>query len=442
MVNAVTALPAPNLPQMTSDNSISLNDLNVAGGVFVRIQQYDDAARGDYITVLWDNLPVKEVIVDDLASDFPIVVVITTGLDVGVHSISYTSRDVAGNTGTSYKVTVEIIDGKPEIKYPAPVFSDAVNSVIYQSSITANAGTYVYVGPYTDIKVNDTVTLYWMGKSASGDITNGGVESQIILASNITAGMTFFIPESKLEVLKDKGILLASYQVRRNGVILGVSEFSEAILDLSGSVDELSMIISTGAVNTDYNAVHLYPYNQGVVKGQAGSTVVLSAVGNAVFNESGSSTYQPILNQNGESSFKLRSSVQNNVEVTAEALNNPGVSVRQVVRFGSYTQGNGNIQYLNYSTGAPANGITPCSIYLKTAQSSGLRTEITQVRVSVTGSATIDGYFTNTADILLNSDKSCEIDIINSIAENVDVVLSLPESSGSINRLTVAFKSF
>ncbi|OSN03452.1 hypothetical protein [Lonsdalea iberica] len=442
MVNAVSPLPVPGLPQMTSENSISLNDLNVAGGVFVRIQQYEDAARGDYITVLWDNLPVKEVIVDDLSSDFPIVVVITKGLDVGSHYINYTSRDVAGNTGTSTGITVDIIDGQPEIKYPAPVFTDAVNGVINQSSITANAGTHVHIAPYTGIKANDTVTLFWKGMSASGDISDGGVESHVILTTDMSAGVTFLIPENKLEYLGDKGTVSACYQVRRTGSVLGVSEFSEVMLDLSGSSSDFGMVISTGAANTDYNAIHVYPFNQGIIKGPAGSTVILSIVGDAVFYESGSATYQAILNQNGQSSFRLYSSVQSNVQVYAEASSNPGASVQQLVRFGPYSKGNGNIQYYNFTTGAPANGLIPCSIYLKTAQSSALRAEISKVRVTVSGSATIDGYASKTADILLNSDKSAEIDIINSVAETVDVELSLPESSGSINRLSLIFKTF
>ncbi|EPY7113967.1 hypothetical protein ACXEHT_004841 [Klebsiella variicola] len=442
MVNTVNPLPAPDLPQMTPDYSISLNDLNVAGGVFVRIQEYEDAARGDYISVLWDNEPVKEVIVDDLYSDFPVVVVITGNLDVGAHYIHYTATDIAGNTGTSTGLNVNIIDGEPEIKYPAPVFTDAVSDVINQSSITASVGTHVQVAPYTGIAANDSVTLFWKGSSASGDITDGGVESHVILATDIRTGATFLIPEKKLEFLEDKGIVTASYQVRRNGVVLGVSEFSQATLDLNGGSSDLSMVISTGAANTDYDAIHLYPFNQGVVKGPAGATVILSVVGDAVFDESGSGTYQPVLNESGQSSFKLRSAVQGNAEVSAEAASNPGVTVQQLVRFGAYTKGNGNIQYLNYSTGAPANGLTPCSVYLKTAQSSGLRAEITQVRVTVSGSALIDGYSGQSADILLNSDKSAEIDIINSVAETVSVELSLPESSGSINRLSLVFKSF
>lgn len=442
MVNKVDPLPAPDLPQMTQDNSISLNDLDVAGGVFVRIQQYEDASRGDYITVLWDNKPVKEIIVDDLSSDFPIVVVITGNLGMGAHYINYTSKDLAGNIGTATGFDVNIIDGQPDVIYPAPIFTEAVNGIIDQNSISISAGTHVHVAPYTGIMANDNVTLFWKGMSISGDVTNGGVNNQVILAADITRGATFLIPESKLDSLGDKGIVTASYQVRRNGAVMGVSEYSKATLNLSGGGTGLSMIISTGAANTDYDAIHLYPYNQGVVKGPAGATVILLIVGNAVFDESGTSSYQPVLNQSGESSFKLRSAVQSNSEISAEVASNPGVSVQQFVRFDAYTKGNGNIQYLNYSTGAPANGVTPCSVYLKTAKTSGLRAEITQVRVTVSGSAVIDGYSAQSADILLNSDKSAEIDIINTVAETVNVELSLPESSGSINRLSLVFKSF
>jgi len=380
--------------------------------------------------------------VDDLSSSFPIVVVITSNLGTGAHYVKYTSEDVAGNTGTSKGFNVNIIDGEPEIIYPAPVFTDAVNGVINQTSITANAGTHAHVAPYTGIMANDTVTLFWRGKNASGDIVDSGVDSQVILAADISTGATFLIPENNLESLKDKGTVTASYQVRRNRVVMGVSEYSKATLDLSGGSSGLGLLISTGSANTDYDAIHLHPYNKGVVKGPAGATVILSVVGDAVFDESDTGTYQPVLNESGESNFKLRSAVQSNSEISAEAMSNPGVSVSQNIRFGAYTRGNGDIQYLNYSTGALANGVTPCSVYLKTAQSSGLRAEITRVRVTVSGSAVIGGYSGQSADILLNSDKSAEIDITNTVAETVRVELSLPESSGSINRLSLVFKSF
>lgn len=443
MVNIANPLPAPDLPQMTSDYSISLNDLNVAGGVFVRVQLYEDAARGDYITVIWDNVPVKEVIVDDLSSDFPIVVVITNNLDVGSHYLRYTSQDVSGNTGVSTGVSVNILDGEPDIIYPSPVFTDAVSGIIDQNSIIVSAGTHVHVAPYAEIKANDTIILFWRGVNALGEVMDSGVDSHVILAADISLGTTFLISEGKLEILKDKGIVTASYQVRRNGVVMGVSTFSKATLDLSGSNNELRMMISTGAANTDYEAIHLYPFNQGEVKGLPGEAVILSSVGEAVFDESSTDTFQILLNELGESSFRLRSNVQGNVEISAESASNPGVTVQQLVRFGPYIKGNGNIQYLNYSTGAIANGVMPCSVYLKTAQSSGFRAEITMVRVTIlNGSAVIDGYSRQTADIILNSDKSAEIGIVNSVAEIVNIELSLPESSGSINRFSIIFKSF
>lgn len=391
MASTVNPLPAPDLPQMTPDNSISLDDINVAGGVFVRIKQYEDAARSDYITVLWGNEPVKKFswmiyhLISPLLWSLPAI--------WGEERITlmYISEDVAGNIGTSIGFNVNIIDGAPDIIYLAPVFTDAVNGIIDQNSIKVSAGTHVHVAPYTGIMANDTVTLFWRGKNASGAIVDSGVDSQIILAADISTGATFLIPENKLESLKDKGTVTASYQVRRNGAVMGGSEYSKATLDLSGSTG-LSMIISTGAANTDYDAIHFHPYNQGVVKRPAGATVILSAVGDAVFDESGAGTYQPVLNESGESSFKLRSAVQSNSEISAEAMSNPGASVSQNVRFGAFTKGNGDIQYLNYSTGAPANGVTPCSVYLKTAPSSGLRAEITRVRVTVSGSAVNDGY--------------------------------------------------
>ncbi|WP_219927731.1 hypothetical protein, partial [Aeromonas sp. HMWF016] len=60
MNNVKDYLAQPDLPQIKNGNEINIHEIDIAGGVFVRIAPYQTMAIGDYITVTWDNDLVKE----------------------------------------------------------------------------------------------------------------------------------------------------------------------------------------------------------------------------------------------------------------------------------------------------------------------------------------------------------------------------------------------
>lgn len=444
-------LPAPQMPQMSSLKIITVEQTVVGGGVFIVVTEYSDAATGDYIEVFWDNQSVREILVGSPPADFfPMAIVVTEGINRGSHTCYYTAKDASGNQNQSTSVGVVIENvTPPAIIYPSPIFLDAVNNVITQESLTENSGTHIHVNPYENITENDTVVLFWNGYSSGGENVSADVLINTVTTAELSAGITFLIPEDKFTKL-DKGKVSTYYEIRRNGNNTGISYSGLADVDLSGgNVSDLKMCVSTGAVNTDYTSIHVYPFNQGVIKGPAGANVALSLTGaSAVFAESGTANSTVTLNIDGIARFGIWSELQGGVSVNAYEINHPDLTAQQTITFGPYTKGQGNIQYLNHSTGAPADGLTPCSVYLKTAPSSGgkLNAAITLVRVRITsasGSAAIVGYEgSSMADILLNSDQSAEIDIVSSAAESVSVELSLPESSGSVNRLNIAFVAF
>lgn len=444
-------LPAPQLPQLSSAEVITIHQTEVGQGVFIVITEYSDVEPGDTIDVFWDNELVRSVLVSNpIADTFPLTIVVKEGIDRGAHTCYYTAKDDNDNPNTSIRVGLTIEDTTPPaVIYPPPIFTDAVSGVITQSSLAENSGTHVHVVPYQGIAVNDTVKLFWNGYNASGDSVAADVLTDAVTIAEVSAGITFLIPADKFTLL-DQGTASAYYEVWRSGANTGISSASVASVDLSGgNVSDLNMCISTGAVNTDYDSIHVYPYNQGILKGPAGARVTLSTnVPSVVFKESGTIAYTPTLNEIGRASFRLQSTIQGGVSVNAYEVSHPDVSMQKNVTFGPYTRGEGNIKYLNYTTGAPADGLTPCSVYLKTAESSGvkLNAAITKVRVMLTsasGTAVIVGHEGESApEIILNSDQSAEIDIVSMAAESVSVELSLPESSGSVNRLEMVFVSF
>lgn len=177
------SLPAPQLPQMSSENVISTHQTEVGDGVFIVITEYTDPAKGDYVEVFWDNQSVREVLVDDMvAGDFPTTVVVTEGIGPGAHTCYYSVKDARGNTNQSATVGLTISDiTPPAVIYPAPVFVDAISGVITQDSLTENGGTHVHVSPYQGITVGDTVILYWNGYSDGVENVVSDVLSAVVM---------------------------------------------------------------------------------------------------------------------------------------------------------------------------------------------------------------------------------------------------------------------
>ncbi|WP_158784756.1 hypothetical protein [Pantoea sp. BAV 3049] len=423
----------PVLPQAFSENEILLSDIELGGGVFVGITEYQRVNNSDEIEVYWDGIKVFEYYITIVEGAFPLSLIIKTNVGLGKHELYYTVTDIAKNKQKSQEIVVTVIDGDVDDNYPAPIFTDAVNDIISWSSIKENKGTHLYIAPYKDITLGDIVTIFLTKKGAS---TYSKYSIVLISDENISAGINYVIDYEFLMSGGD-GEILAYYQVQNSKQIYkGHSKNSSAEIKNTND-QELSITVTQGAANTDYAAINLYPFNYGVIRGQAGESVTLAVSEPTLFSPSGLSVINDKLDEEGLLYFKIYSTSQGVSEITA--YNNSTKSVSEESVFGPYSKGNGKLKSINYSTLAPDNGVTPCSIYLKTDNDAA----ITKVRVRLlNGSAVISGYGTSTADILLNPDFSAEIDIVNKVSEIVNIELSLPEASGSITYVSCSFVAY
>ncbi|WP_181364253.1 hypothetical protein, partial [Aeromonas sp. HMWF016] len=416
---------------------------------------YQTMAIGDYITVTWDNDLVKELLIDiNTEINKPIIFSINKNVDIGSHAIFYTVVDIAGNQESSKTLKIEIVNENPSEKYPSPIFIDATDGKITQDSINSNRGTHVLVAPNSNILAKDKVTLFWSGFNSKHQLINNDTYSKNVTQEDVINGVGFLIEFDKLEPLIG-GTATAYYNVERDFYFSNV-RFSHkvsksSIVGISNSAcveivpvvlpTQMKMRITTGAVNYDFNAVHVTPFNRGVIKGSPGTELTLFTSGqDIIFDETGDSLYNAILDEEGSLNFKLKALHQGGATITAYETNHPDVQVVSTINFGPYTMGTGNIKYINHTTGAPNDGITPCSFYMQVNNTADMN--ITKAKVHVSGNALIDGYISNTADILLNDDKSATIDIVNSYAEEVVVTIFLPESSGSLVRSNIVFSDF
>ncbi len=202
----------------------------------------------------------------------------------------------------------------------------------------------------------------------------------------------------------------------------------------------LDMILTTGAANQDYTAIRVNPRNRGVIFGAPGAAIKVNVSLPAIIDESGSNSHQIILNQTGQGDFSVYSNDQGLVTVAAYDENNPSENVTRQTSFGAYQVGNDRLKAFNYSTGAPANGRTFNSIYLMALATSNIYgNPIDFVRISVSGDTIINGYSGQQADISLNSDQSATINLQSLTPKIVTAELTLPQASGTIQRINTVF---
>jgi len=91
--------------------------------------------------------------------------------------------------------------------------------------------------------------------------------------------------------------------------------------------------------------------------------------------------------------------------------------------FMNYQESEKAIEFIayNYTTGAPADGKTPCTVYLMVDRKPN---DVSKVRIHVDNGALIKGYYHDTADIPLGADGSATIEITNVNDGKVSVILT------------------
>ncbi|MEI9699466.1 hypothetical protein V5094_01890 [Moellerella wisconsensis] len=343
-------------------------------------------------------------------------------------------------TASSYFGTVNV-DINNKI-LPPPTFTQAINGILLLNDIIENNGAIIQV-KYNNLILNDSVIIHVSGKDKDNLPileSNWKIYHNIFTKNIIDGFINVTLPLNNVILVGNEGVLFAFYSVAyANSQGFNYSEVSDVKLNMIKKPD-LKISLTTGAPPHDYHATHVYPFNYGVLSGTPGANIIMSCSRPAEFAESGSSDYKVTLNESGIARFKLRSPLSGVVTVDGFVQSNPSIEASAVTQFKSYYGQQGKFIAWASSTNALADGVMPCSLYLITDIESALKRPITLVRVAVSGSTKIVGYLSQIADILLNEDQSAQIDLVNTVIEDVVVILTLPESSGSIISTNVFFK--
>lgn len=470
-------LPAPWFP----DSVLGwLSYEQVSAGILTHVEVPTFAQINDIVTLSWGGYDKDNIYLENASGQLTHVV---TAADILANVIEFIiPRNVAvniwlGHIEAYYRVLQQgttyfsyngfaNIDMVHSIALPAPVFTQSLDGFVEMADIESDNGVSLAV-MYPGMKLDDLVTVVVSGFYPDGESVAAAdyQQSYSITSEEVQNNrLSILIPATIAYAVGEHGTLAARYYVlyaNENGFSYSLEE-SIMLSNSKENNDKITLFSTTGAPVFNYESVRVRPYNMGFVKAPPGSSIAAYCSSPAVFMESESTEYKFIVGLSGTTSFHIKSPQTGLINLALVDNDNQMPQVNGITAFSSYQIGNGKIKAFAYTSGARADGISPCSVYvivekesdseIDTNTPNSLRDNyqqddspyrpITMLRATVTGSATIQGYGAQSADIFLNSDNSVEIGVVNNVAESVSVILTLPESAGSVQMLTLNFRDF
>lgn len=347
---------------------------------------------------------------------------------------------IVASTGNSTKNV--IINSANSEKLPAPIFTQASAGVINSGRITDDDGALVRV-TYPDMKESDVITLIFGGINPNGTINAAAAYSISVSVTSVDMNKNyadFLVPVQFSLAVGDGGTLSVHYMLNNSSGALA-SPSALVMLTENEDLESLRCYLTTNAAIYSSSTQYLRPRNQGVIVGQPGITVNLVCGPGPLFYETETDAMSITLDENGIGFFSIYSYVTGSTNVDIYQTNIPDNRIATSTQFSDYTLGNGAFLAYNYTTSAPANLLTPCSIYVMINKA--LYPGITSVRIEVDSQAQIVGYpDTQMADVLVGGDGDAEINIISSVAGIVNATLTLLQNSESQIKCELYFTSY
>ena len=445
--------PAPLLPPTFPDainNWLTMEQLT--NGVKVSIIDLSTISPDSTITLYWkgyhfDNTEIPSTSGDtaltvtdaDIAAghlDFYINYSIAAAISLGYMTCWYTVQinGAADRTSPIASVNIDLLHGS---ELPAPTYPQATEGKLSIQVVEESNGGELRAA-YLNMHKGDVVTFTTRGEDVNGTpVAEADFSVTVTIADqDVTNGYVQVIfPVSITKAIGDKGMLFAEYSVlyNNNGGYAVSAESSVTLTDDVGS-NELGLYVSTNAPAYVPSDVNLNPRNTVVIFGQPGAVVTASCTAPAVFMDNNQHSITFILSGSGKYSLQVQSPETGDINIEISDNTNPPHQAAAVMTFAPYSSGNGHFKAYAASTYAINDGVTPCALYVVTDD----EPTITKVHVSLSGSATlVSGSSSGTFS--LNADHAVEIDLVDTVGETVRATLTLPEASGSTQRISVEF---
>ncbi|MFD1794044.1 hypothetical protein ACFSE0_20770 [Ochrobactrum teleogrylli] len=431
-------LVAPLLPQ--AENGI-IDVQRIIGSITVRVPAYSNIRKGDILVAFLDDVSSVPQLVPapDLGGGYPVpfdLLFQNNKIDNGLKTVWYTVTDASDNVGTSISTTVRIINSTA-IKPPPPTFPDARNGKLFKSSIQKNDGARIRA-TYARMMQGDAVKFFWSGSDASGaSVPEASFESAPITIQPADVAQGYVesrIPATNVLVLGDGGIGTAHYKIEfaQPGDIRPVSPDTSVLISFAG-LDQLTLIATQESGSRDVTFPLLLPNNVIKVYGPPKAKMKADVTAGARIVDASAPGTDYDFELNGDGVFYLEVYTSRPFIETKESINllvyesDLLFSKSVDLSFAVNRAGSGGVQSYSRTTGAVADSIMRCSIWLIAERG------VASINAVITGSAYINGW-TQQTSIPVHADGTATINIISEVAQAVTLNLKAPgEYHGETN---------
>jgi hypothetical protein len=212
-------------------------------------------------------------------------------------------------------------------------------------------------------------------------------------------------------------------------------------------ISTLQVTSTWGAPIATVEPTDLYPCNTGTVFGEPGLAVTVSvSSGQIVEADPGDPTiYTTQFDENGLANFSVMSNGDR--EIVISALAQGSSAMRANATFFDYQVVNtAGIKQYAYTTSAPSDGVSACTIYFQVMDAFNDPNQTVTVTITdAASSAQIVGADSNslhTSQVYLNDDGSAYAQIVDTCAETVHVTLSVTGQADAVQIDPLGFVSF
>jgi hypothetical protein len=340
------------------------------------------------------------------------------------------------------------IEGSSAAGYPGPIFPAATDDVLYYAALSKQKGAEIRTN--CEIQPNDQVTFYWSGVDRWGrNVPKAAYKTPTPLTPSTTDLRNGYvagkIPFGNIRQLGNLGAGAGHYEVLRQG-ITHTSLNTNVVISWS-DISTLQVTSTWGAPIATVEPTDLYPCNTGTVFGEPGLGVTVSvSSGQIVEADPGDPTiYTTQFDENGLANFSVMSNGDRVIVISALAQGSS--AMRANATFFDYQVVNtAGIKQYAYTTSAPSDGVSACTIYFQVMDAFNDPNQTVTVTITdAASSAQIVGADSNslhTSQVYLNDDGSAYAQIIDTCAETVHVTLSVTGQADAVQIDPLGFVSF
>jgi hypothetical protein len=204
-------LKKPKLPQDVIDNGVDA--AWAARGVPVEIEHYPFRAARDTVSLKWGSVILRQQVTEDQANGTaPITLLvdqaaILAGGDSAALLVQYEVFDEVWNFSSDWSLSTTVVVDAGAWRLDAPIIKEAVNGDIDLIALAKKDVTVQIVVNAADFKLNDTVTMTWIGTPSTGKPM---VHTEAVILSNVPTVLELKVPYADIRAIA-RGTGDASY---------------------------------------------------------------------------------------------------------------------------------------------------------------------------------------------------------------------------------------